>query len=99
MVLIGKQKIFSQFLLLHVLTTTQCEEAMGQNEWCAVVDVMFTSMHIVVLIRLVPKKLFIDCASFVAIYSSLCFLHFVLPLIGLRVAPLSFFPCLFKYIR
>ncbi len=99
MVLIGKQNIFSQFLLLQVLTTTQCEEAMGQNEWCAIVDVMFTSRHIVVLIGLVPKKLFIDCTSFVAIYSSLCLLHFVLPLIGLKVAPLSFFPCIFKYRR
>jgi hypothetical protein len=72
---------------------------MGQNEWCAVVDVMSTSMHVVVLIRLVRRILFFDCASFVAMYSSLCLPHFLLPLVGLKVAPLYFFPYFFEYRR
>jgi ABC-type enterochelin transport system permease subunit len=40
---------------------------MGQNEWCAIVDVMSTSMHVVMLIGLIFRKLFLECASFIAI--------------------------------
>jgi len=74
--LVGKLKISYRFLLLHVFTTTQCEDAMGQNEWCAIVNVMSTNMHVVMLVGLIPKILFLECTSFVAIYSSLCLFCF-----------------------
>jgi len=53
------------------------------------------NMHVDMLVGLVPRKLFLECTSFVAIYSSLRLLHFLLLSVGLKVAPLSLFPYLF----